>query len=43
MKAKFNTSCSSCGDKIKIGKEIAKDQNGKWVHKYCITVDSDLP
>ncbi|MGQ0794936.1 MAG: hypothetical protein ACT4N5_01965 [Nitrosopumilaceae archaeon] len=43
MKAKFNTSCTSCGDQIKIGKEIAKDQKGKWVHKYCVTTNSDLP
>jgi len=25
------------------GKEIAKDQTGSWVHKYCASVSSDLP
>jgi len=43
MKAKFNTSCTSCGDQIKAGKEIARDQTGKWVHKYCATETIDLP
>jgi len=43
MKAKFNTSCTSCGDQIKAGKEIARDQTGKWVHKYCAVENSDLP
>ncbi|HSB57579.1 MAG TPA: hypothetical protein VLD38_07215 [Nitrosopumilaceae archaeon] len=43
MKAKFNSSCTSCGDKIKAGKEIAKDSSGKWVHKYCSTESADLP
>lgn len=35
MKAKFATSCISCGDKIAPGKEIAKNESGKWVHKHC--------
>ncbi|HIH45872.1 MAG TPA: hypothetical protein HA292_02135 [Candidatus Nitrosotenuis sp.] len=35
MKAKFATSCSACGDKIAPGKEIAKNEAGKWVHKHC--------
>jgi len=43
VKAKFNTSCASCGDQIKPGKEIAKDQTGKWVHKYCVTETNELP
>ena len=43
MKAKFNTSCASCGDQIKLGKEIAKDVTGKWVHKYCSTETDNLP
>lgn len=43
VKAKFNTSCASCGDQIKPGKEIAKDQTGRWVHKHCTTEDTDLP
>lgn len=43
MKAKFNTSCTSCGDKIKAGKEITRDNTGKWVHKHCATEDLELP
>lgn len=43
VKAKFNTSCTSCGDQIKAGKEIARDQTGKWVHKHCTTETIDLP
>lgn len=43
MKAKFNTSCTSCGDQIKTGKEIARDQTGKWVHKYCAAETTELP
>lgn len=43
VKAKFNTSCTSCGDQIKAGKEIARDQAGKWVHKHCTTETIDLP
>lgn len=36
MKAKFATSCVSCGEKISPGKEIAKNEGGKWVHKHCV-------
>ncbi len=43
MKAKFSSSCYSCGDQIKQGKEIAKDQSGKWVHKHCVEESVDLP
>ena len=43
VKARFNTSCTSCGDQIKAGKEIARDQTGKWVHKYCATETTNLP
>ena len=43
MKAKFNSSCASCGEQIKSGKEIAKDQTGKWVHRYCATETMELP
>lgn len=42
MKAKFTTSCISCGEIIKPGKEIAQNNQGKWVHKYC-TEDVSLP
>ena len=43
MKAKFDSSCTSCGEQIKSGKEIAKDQTGKWVHKHCAPEIIDLP
>ncbi len=42
MKAKFSSSCVSCGDLIKTGKEISKDKSGKWVHKYCVEESIDL-
>jgi hypothetical protein len=43
MKAKFASSCYSCGAPIKQGKEIAKDQSGKWVHQHCVEESLDLP
>ncbi len=43
MKAKFSSSCVSCGDEIKRGKEITKDTSGKWVHKHCASETVDLP
>lgn len=43
MKAKFNSSCTSCGEQIKSGKEITKDQTGRWVHKHCAPEIIDLP
>jgi len=42
MKAKFATSCISCGAEIKPGKEISKNNKGNWVHKHC-TEDAELP
>jgi len=42
MKAKFTTSCISCGAEIKRGKEISKNNEGNWVHKHC-TEDAELP
>ncbi len=42
MKAKFTTPCISCGAEINPGKEIAKNNEGNWVHKYCIE-DTELP
>jgi len=42
MKAKFTSSCVSCGDEIKRGKEITKDTSGKWVHKHCASETFDL-
>ncbi|HSB50604.1 MAG TPA: hypothetical protein VLC72_04675 [Nitrosopumilaceae archaeon] len=42
MKAKFTTSCISCGAEIKPGKEISKNNEGNWVHKYCAE-EAELP
>lgn len=35
MKARFNTPCNACGGQIKVGQEIAKNNQGNWVHKEC--------
>ena len=43
MKAKFATSCVSCGDKIQPGKEISKNKDDKWVHKHCAEDSEGLP
>lgn len=43
MKAKFATSCVSCGDKIQPGKEISKNKDEKWVHKHCAEDSEGLP
>ncbi len=43
MKAKFASSCYSCGAPIKVGKEISKDKSGKWVHSHCVEESLDLP
>ncbi|HEY4679645.1 MAG TPA: hypothetical protein VIH04_00080 [Nitrosarchaeum sp.] len=43
MKAKFASSCISCGDKIQLGKEIAKNKDDKWVHKHCVDDVEGLP
>ena len=43
MKAKFATSCASCGDKIQPGKEISKNKDEKWVHKHCAEDLEGLP
>jgi hypothetical protein len=42
MKAKFATSCIACGDKIAPGKEISKNEQGKWVHKHCAPESEQL-
>jgi len=42
MKAKFKSSCTSCGEIIKPGKEISKNNEGSWVHNFCAE-DKDLP
>jgi len=31
MKARFNTPCNACGGQIKVGQEIAKNNQGNWV------------
>ena len=43
MKAKFSSSCTSCGAQIQPGKEISKDSSGKWVHKHCADESEGLP
>lgn len=43
MKARFSSSCDSCGDQIRPGKEIAKNSSGKWVHKHCCEDYLELP
>ena len=43
MKAKFASSCPSCGDKIQLGKEITKNSDEKWVHKHCAEDSEGLP
>lgn len=43
MKAKFATSCISCGDKIQPGKEIAKNSDENLVHKHCVEDSEVLP
>jgi predicted RNA-binding Zn-ribbon protein involved in translation (DUF1610 family) len=43
MKAKFATSCVSCGDKIQPGKEITKNQDEEWVHNHCAEDSEGLP
>ncbi|MEX0655984.1 MAG: hypothetical protein WD154_00345 [Nitrosopumilaceae archaeon] len=41
MKAKFATKCQACGEQIKRGKEILKDDGGRWVHNYC--TETEIP
>ena len=43
MKARFATECTSCGDQIQRGKEIAKIESGKWVHKHCAPETPEMP
>jgi len=43
MKAKFASHCDSCGEQIIRGKEISKDPDGNWVHKYCVENSIELP
>tara|TARA_B100000029_G_scaffold173145_1_gene169644 strand:- start:1022 stop:1153 length:132 start_codon:yes stop_codon:yes gene_type:complete len=43
MKARYAGKCHSCGDEIKIGKEISKNSDDIWVHKHCAEELIDLP
>ena len=43
MKARFAAKCKSCGDDIRVGKEIAKNADDVWVHKHCVEELVDLP
>jgi hypothetical protein len=43
MKARFNGKCVECGEEIKVGKEIAKNSEEKWVHKSCSDLEEELP
>ncbi len=43
MKARFGSKCISCGEPIKVGKEILKDSQERWVHSHCTDVSLDLP
>ena len=36
MKARFPGKCSECDEDIVKGKEIAKNEDGNWVHKHCV-------
>ncbi len=42
MKAKFSSSCQSCGDLIKVGKDISKDDQGRRLHKFCTEDSANL-
>ena len=42
MKARFNGKCVECGEAIKVGKEILKNSNEKWVHKACSDLEEEL-
>ena len=43
MKARFASLCPSCGDQIKQGKEISRDDSDRWVHKHCVEETMELP
>jgi len=43
MKARFASNCPSCGETMKVGKEIVKNSDEKWVHKHCAEDSLDLP
>ena len=43
MKARFSTKCTSCDELIEKGKEIAKNEDGGWVHKHCVDEVLEMP
>ena len=43
MKARFSTKCTSCDAFIEKGKEIEKNEDGNWVHKYCANEILEIP
>jgi hypothetical protein len=43
MKARFSTKCTSCDEFIEKGKEIAKNEDGDWVHKHCVDEVLEIP
>ncbi len=43
MKARFNGKCVECGEAIKVGKEILKNSNERWIHKACCDLEEESP
>ena len=43
MKARFSTKCTACDEFIEKRKEIAKNEDGNWVHKHCVDEVLEMP
>jgi len=43
MKARFSTKCTACDEFIEKGKEIAKNEDGNWVHRHCVAEVLEIP
>ena len=43
MKARFSTKCIVCDALIEKGQEIAKNEDGNWVHKHCASEILEIP
>ena len=43
MKARCSTKCIACDALIEKGKEIAKNEDGSWVHKHCANEILEIP
>jgi hypothetical protein len=43
MKARFPGKCCECDEDIVKGKEIAKNEDGNWVHKHCVDEVLEMP